>query len=280
MLAMKPDFLLHTGDFVTAGGIYEQWGEQFFAPSAALLRVTTLFPCPGNHEKDKEEIAGFPSNYLKFFSVPSAPDANERHYSFEYSNALVVSLSHSLLGKESAEVRWLEETLKNSRQTWKFVYFHEPPYSPGGHGSNQQSRNLMPLFLRYGVDLVFNGHDHIYCRTRPLKDSMIAPDRAVTCVVTGGGGTTPGKIFVPNASFAAKAREGHHFCLVRVEEGKLSFQAVSADDGSVFDEFSFSKQGNVQDPEYVKSAMETRDVQEGCGSNRPARSATQTDPTN
>ena len=39
---------------------------------------------------------------------------------------------------------------------------------------------LEPLFVKYGVDVVFTGHDHIYERLKPQKD--------IAYFVSGGGG--------------------------------------------------------------------------------------------
>jgi calcineurin-like phosphoesterase family protein len=74
------------------------------------------------------------------------------------------------------------EDLKVARDRGKFifVFFHVPPYSIGSHGSDEQVREtLCPLFVQYGVTVVFNGHDHNYYRT--LRNG-------VTYMVSGGGG--------------------------------------------------------------------------------------------
>ncbi len=76
----------------------------------------------------------------------------------------------------SEQYRWLKRELakarKNSRFT--FVMFHGAPYTSGVHGqlpgegqgqdvlSGRPIQALTPLFLRYGVDAVFNGHDEMY----------------------------------------------------------------------------------------------------------------------
>ena len=62
----------------------------------------------------------------------------------------------------------------------KTLAFHHPPYACGGHlGSSTVRRAWVPLFERYGVRLVLNGHDHNYQRFRR---------KGVTYVVHGGGG--------------------------------------------------------------------------------------------
>lgn len=77
---------------------------------------------------------------------------------------------------DSVQAAWLEATLKRAQQEkpFTFVLFHPPPYSSGVHGrspgvaegenfaSGIPLRRLTPMFMRYGVTAVFNGHDELY----------------------------------------------------------------------------------------------------------------------
>jgi hypothetical protein len=76
----------------------------------------------------------------------------------------------------SEQHAWLIETLQQAQQTsrFTFVMLHGAPYSSGVHArppgrkpgenglSAQPIQSLTPLFLRYGVDAVFGGHDEMY----------------------------------------------------------------------------------------------------------------------
>jgi len=76
----------------------------------------------------------------------------------------------------SAQYAWLEEALRRAQQNsrFTFVMFHVAPYTSGVHGrppgethgrdilSGRPVQALTPLFMRYGVDAVFNGHDEMY----------------------------------------------------------------------------------------------------------------------
>jgi 3',5'-cyclic AMP phosphodiesterase CpdA len=72
---------------------------------------------------------------------------------------------------DKKQLEWLEGELKGSKADWKVPYFHHPLYSSAGaHGSSVDLRNVLePLFVRYGVQVVFSGHDHIYERVKPQK---------------------------------------------------------------------------------------------------------------
>lgn len=76
----------------------------------------------------------------------------------------------------SEQYAWLEKQLKSAQQTsaFTFVMFHGAPYTSGVHGrapgenrgedilSSLPIQALTPLFMQYGVDAVFNGHDEMY----------------------------------------------------------------------------------------------------------------------
>ena len=65
---------------------------------------------------------------------------------------------------------WLIDDLDASHQTWKVVVFHQPIFSSGNATiSNDQMRTIGEFLQDHGVNLVFNGHEHNYQRTRPLR---------------------------------------------------------------------------------------------------------------
>jgi hypothetical protein len=65
---------------------------------------------------------------------------------------------------------WLINDLDASRQTWKVVVFHQPIFSSGNATiSNDQMRTIGTFLQDHGVNLVFNGHEHNYQRSRPLR---------------------------------------------------------------------------------------------------------------
>ena len=70
---------------------------------------------------------------------------------------------------------WLEDGAEEASDDWKICYFHHPLYSDGGrHGSDVDLRvALEPLFVKYGVNVVFSGHDHIYERFKPQTGHLL-----------------------------------------------------------------------------------------------------------
>jgi hypothetical protein len=75
-----------------------------------------------------------------------------------------------------AQTRWLEETLAaastDEEIDWIIVQMHQDALSSSqnGNGSDKGIReNWLPLFDKYGVDLVLCGHDHDYERSWPVR---------------------------------------------------------------------------------------------------------------
>lgn len=83
---------------------------------------------------------------------------------------------------EPEQIQWLENELKASGSKWKIAVFHHPLYSSGDrHGSDLRLREVLePLFLKYNVSVVLNGHDHFYERVKPQK--------GIAYFVVGSGG--------------------------------------------------------------------------------------------
>ncbi|HEY5622353.1 MAG TPA: metallophosphoesterase family protein, partial [Gammaproteobacteria bacterium] len=162
--ASTASLALHTGDLVYLEGSEELYDSSFFYPFAQFLASNVMYPSLGNHDLQTDDGAPYLNN---FFLPSNNPQETERYYSFDYANAHFVALDTNLpTAPGSAQRAWLEQDLAATTKQWKFVYFHHPPYSAGFQTANgAQSalahtgirRNLVPLFERYGVDIVFAG---------------------------------------------------------------------------------------------------------------------------
>ncbi len=69
----------------------------------------------------------------------------------------------------ATQTEWLESTLREAKNDpsirWTVATFHHPIFSSGEGRSNEDLRTAWrPLFDKYNVDLVLQGHDHTYAR--------------------------------------------------------------------------------------------------------------------
>ncbi len=212
-----------------------------------LAARVPYMPSIGNHE-DEPDLGV--TSYLGRFTLPN----NERWYSFDWGNAHIVSLdTESPYTLDSDQLIWLENDLASASADpdtdWIVAFFHAPPYSASPErGSNPSVRNLIsPLLETYGVDVVFNGHAHVYERSHPIRDEVVVdrdpglyedPEGTIY-VVTGGGGALLYRS--GTADWTAVTRSIYHYVRVDVlAEGTLHLQAISKD-GVVIDEFRIHK---------------------------------------
>jgi 3',5'-cyclic AMP phosphodiesterase CpdA len=236
------DLVIHTGDVVYPDGADELYDQEFFRPMARWLAVGPVLPALGNHDIHTDRGAPFLANFV----LPHTSASGEsRFYSFRQGSALFICLDveSSPFGYGSPQYRWLVETLAGSEGEWKFVYFHEPPYSSGG--ANGVVRLILsPVFERYGVDVVFCGHEHLYERTFPIRDFGF-PGPGVVYITEGGGGADLDSF--QRKSYSAFAASRHGYLIGEVSPGRLLLTAHDTD-GSVFDSVLLTKAGAVPGP--------------------------------
>lgn len=93
----------------------------------------------------------------------------------------------------------LGELRANPAVDFVVVFFHHCAYSTSTHASDGGVRAAwLPLFTRHRVDLVINGHNHVYERTDAIRDGEVGrvvpvggdtdPTRDGIVYVTAGGG--------------------------------------------------------------------------------------------
>lgn len=235
LAAQNPDFLLHTGDLIYPSGAARDYDPKFFKVYKSLIARAPFFGSLGNH--DVVTANGQP--FLNAFDLPRNGPAGvtpERNYSFEWGDVHIAVIDST--ASESTQKKfiapWLEGDMKRSRAAWKIVAFHHPPFSSGMHGDSRRiQRTLVPVFEQARVDVVFNGHDHLYER--------FAARNGVTYVVTGAGGA--GRYRRAHTSAARSVKFfNDDWSITRVEvKGRIFKVRQIARDGRIVDEWTMAK---------------------------------------
>lgn len=224
--ARQPAFSVDSGDLVSDGNIQSQWDE-WFGTMEPLLATTPLVAIVGNHEANSWR-------FYQQFALPGRDGSDDETYaSWDYGNVHFLSLNTEIpYWAGSAQYTWLADDLARAsadpRVRWIVAVFHRPPYSSGSHGSDMGVREAWSsLFERYGVDLVFNGHDHHYERSYAFANGVAQRDgTGVVYVVTGGAGAP--LYGVVGSGFTAFSRATHHFVEVDVTPTELALEAIDA----------------------------------------------------
>lgn len=124
-------------------------------------------PVPGNHEYEDSDI----DSYFAYFGR-AAGERGKGYYSYELGNWHIIALNSMIdASPGSAQGRWLANDLANHRTRCTLAYYHHPRFSSGPHTRRQSARDLWSTLSRNGVDVVVNGHDHIYERFGPMTES-------------------------------------------------------------------------------------------------------------
>lgn len=124
------------------------------------------------------------------------PDPGSIYYSCNYGPAHFISLStypaddndqSQQLGVGSKQYLWLENDLKNNTRPWVFVFCHIPFYDGAGAHNHPAIQSCEPLFQKYGVDAVLQGHEHSYIRINVDKGTP----NEIPYLTLGVGGVAP-----------------------------------------------------------------------------------------
>ena len=182
-------FILSTGDMVDNGGNFREWKKMFNTASNNLMS-TTIMAASGNHEA-KEDYAQVNNYYLT--NLPKQDTASGAYYSFDYNTAHFAVLNTNDLNSDGtlsdAQLEWLKADMSASAKAWKFVALHKAPYSNGAHYNDSDVKALRDQFAslmpELGIDIVFQGHDHVYMRTDVLKDNAIQETETQTLNYNG-----------------------------------------------------------------------------------------------
>ncbi len=238
MAQKDADFVIHTGD-LTYSGLNADADAEFFIPFKDVLAKTPLFIAIGANEygpeRDNRDSKSFVrANYSRFHDM-SWSNATPKYYSFDTANARFIFLDANAaygavwapnIDPKSAQYKWLQSTLAGAGEKWKIVVVNAPMYSTGQKGpANEAAANFVPLFERYGVDLVLQGAEADYERTFPMyKDEPNT--RGVTYVTLGGGGATPTRRASSHRS-TARFVSAYHYADVRITDRKLTMTVYS-----------------------------------------------------
>lgn len=225
----RPNFLLHPGDLVDRGIMHDDWIDEFFASMHVLISRVPMYPVLGNHEMNAR-------NYFNYMSLPEP----EYYYQFSYGNADFFMIdSNRKVDPNSEQYEWLEDSLGKSKAEWKFVCHHHPPYSSdeNDYGNlwrtnkstrgDPRMRQLVPLYDKHQVDVVWTGHIHSYERTWSLRNHQPVNQDGTIYMITGGGGgslESPGP-FRPY--FQNNVRHGHHYVIVAINGKELELKTFS-----------------------------------------------------
>jgi hypothetical protein len=161
-------------------------------------------PVPGNHEY---ETAGA-SSFYDYFGGLAGP-RGQGYYAFSAGPWRIIALNSEVpAGPGSAQAMWLRTELETNRTACTLAYWHRPLFTSGPNGAPRDStpRDLWGTLSEFGVEVVLNGHDHMYERFAPQDIDGRPSPSGIRQFIAGTGGAhsyTPG---APRPNSEVRAR--------------------------------------------------------------------------
>ncbi len=232
-------FIAMAGDIVNRGHDDHLWGELFEAFGFISAEVP-LVPVPGNHDlirADGTFSYTVTPLWKRYFVLPeNGPKGlealDQQNYYLDYQGVRVIALDVNPFEKLSKsppereqirdrEFAWLEETLKNNPNPWTVVLQHHPVHALKQSRDYPEMRAMLaPLYEKYSVAMVLEGHDHAYGRMQK---------NGVTYVVSVAGP----KMYEPGSTYAGPAtKTASHtqmYQVVDVNSQRMTMKAYAID---------------------------------------------------
>ena len=187
----NPTAVLALGDLQYPAGALADFRAAYDRSWGAFKARTR--PGIGNHEYLGGDGA---AGYFDYFGAAAGP-RGLGYYSFDLGPWHVVALNSTCsrvpgggCAYGSAQWAWLKRDLAAHRTRCTLAFFHAPfRASAAVHGSSPELAHLWAQLVAGDVDVVLNGHNHLYERLKPMRTTGIVDmTDAPWTIVAGTGG--------------------------------------------------------------------------------------------
>ncbi len=262
-LRRDPDirFILTAGDNCDDGQNELQWNGMFEGFKGVIESVPYMMTT-GNHDNRgfKEYLpyppqgkfyldhADFFDEQFRYAYPQNGPKGFEtENYSFDYGNAHFCVMG---INEPAAVSDWAYDDIKNSDKTWKLGAYHFPIYPAIPEGQNDDGYPWLRKAIE-SLDVVFEGHEHSFARTFPIRDDAMfeRPSQGTVHYQcgNGSGGRHANERKMWHTAFYTQEEGTAVYALVEVSGEKLKITTI-LDDGRVADAFEIDKETDSISP--------------------------------
>lgn len=156
----------------------DEYWKYWHSTMDSIAGYTPFVAATGNHEYLKGAIKTLDPRWIHTFSNPgNGPKGfTGRSYSLDFEDLCYIVIdTDGIQGPQSLyrHRAWLKQVLATTTKKWKIVMMHHPVYSVRDGRNNYYVRwTFKPLFEKYDVNLVLQGHDHGYSRITTKTDDQ------------------------------------------------------------------------------------------------------------
>ena len=211
----KARFSLITGDLIDSLSGLEWEMNEWLTTMNAVWSKMPIVPVLGNHDNTRSQ------NFANHFNTAPLPSTIKTAmpgtvYSYEYGDALFFVLNSEVFSSTSdlnAMSSWMKKVAGASTKKWRIVAMHRGLYTgSAGYQADSTSKllrkKLAPVFDSLHIDLVLQGHSHVYEVMGPVNAGKLVsgavsgPKSAQIYNTTGGtvyflNNTAGGKFYKP-----------------------------------------------------------------------------------
>jgi hypothetical protein len=215
--------VLTLGDHVYMMGSTDNF-RNCYDPTWGRHRART-YPTPGNHEYDVN--GALP--YFDYFA-PAAGPSGLGYYGFTLGGWRLLSLNSNVdASPGSAQYEWLRSELTNTPSQCTLAYWHHPVFSSGQNGNYGHMREIWRLLQNAGVEVVLNGHDHLYERFAPQDADGRADPLGIRQFTVGTGGFALYRYRTTQANSEARDNQTWGVLKLTLNATRYSWQFVPVD---------------------------------------------------
>jgi 3',5'-cyclic AMP phosphodiesterase CpdA len=201
ILIQNAGIVFHLGDLVNYKDDVNGWAMFDFI-TASIRASSRFLPAIGNHDA-----------YTGYFPLRFSLPRGGRYYSTTYGRLYLIVLdSNADFKYDTYQYNWLKGSLIRARSLNKttIIIFHHPPIASGGGVDN--TKQLIPLFEKYRVRMVFNGHYHSYERSY---------FNHIHYLICGGAGATLYPPEGPINIYSRKYLKSYNFCRLDLHKSEM-----------------------------------------------------------
>lgn len=244
-----PDFGVIGGDIAYVNGLLggfatwdkwlNNWDQLMVTTDGRMVPIMTAI---GNHEVNRYTSTDFSLRSPWYTGLFGRQGENIFHSKKIGDNAVFFLLDSGHLEPHGGrQAEWLKQELEKYRGVkYKLAVYHVPLYPAhrefDGTGSKEGRAHWAPLFDEYRLTLAMEHHDHVFKRSKPIRNNKV--DKKGTVYIGDGCfGRAPRAIDPAPRWYNAVEKSVAHFWVIDVSKKGLKLKAID-DKGATIDRFT------------------------------------------